>query len=137
MKTSPAREKIPGQEVSAPRTRGWFAELAKDAAAHAVGPAHAGMVLEHYWAGALLGEYGEWSMESTSDTAVPFVQGWLRGHGVEAEPEVIAGIAADLQAALFRVIPDEEIASVHILRQNGVEVDGVQSRPAAGQSGLF
>ncbi|MCA1185754.1 hypothetical protein LCD36_04710 [Saccharopolyspora sp. 6T] len=85
----------------------------------------------------LLHEYGEWSMEATDDTAVPFVEGWLRGFGLEAETETIEGVAMDLQDAMFQVVEDEEIASIRILRRNGVEVDGVQSKPAAGQRGLF
>ncbi len=44
MKTRPARDKTPGQEVSAPRTRGWFRPQQPHRPGHQVGPAHAGMV---------------------------------------------------------------------------------------------
>src|SRR5262245_32788076 len=44
MKTRPPRPRLTGQQVSAPRTRGWSDLRVAGPGVHHVGPAHAGMV---------------------------------------------------------------------------------------------
>src|SRR5690606_33141951 len=44
MKLTACLVKIPAQQVSAPRTRGWSGSSLRAPGAHSVGPAHAGMV---------------------------------------------------------------------------------------------